>query len=80
MIAFYCIDGPRKGQLIYDKDFKPYNLSDGTVYYKHTFVVKHDNLMYTDVASIDRELKSIEVNEHIPFYFRNPFTTSEKPF
>ena len=77
MIPFYCIDGPLKGERI-TSDFRPTEISTGEIYYKHTFVIHEPKLMFTDIASVQKELKELEVNSNLPFYFRESFTCKEK--
>ena len=79
MTPFYYIDGTWKGRTELS-DFRPTRLPTGETYFKYTFAMKCNfGILYTDIASINLELKELKIEEKIPFYIRSKQETTLKP-
>lgn len=70
MTPFYFIDGPLKGTS-QDSDFRPTLVNTGEIYYKYTFAKRTDiGILFTDIASVNPQLRELQIHEKIPFYIK----------
>lgn len=74
MPIFYVIDGPLKDTLLMSLDFRPTE-HERVIYHKHTLAMRSGvGVIYTDIASVEKEPKEMDITDNIPVYIR-----AEKP-